>query len=317
MLQAIASLILALWLHVAPAAAAEVAYYPVPAGSHPHDVAPAPDGTVWYTAQFKGELGRLDPETGKVETVPLGAGSRPHGVIVGPDGAAWVTDSGLNANVRVDPKTKEVKVFPLPETFPGANLNTGTFDGKGIYWFTGQGGMYGRVDPATGKVDAWRAPKGRGPYGIATTPSGEVWYASLAGDHIAKIDPVSGQATVVEPPKPGVGPRRIWADSKSMLWVSFWNSGEVGRYDPANKTWKVWPLPNSKGGCYSVYVDDKDRVWLTDFVANAIVRFDPATETFESFPSNMRGASVRQMLGRPGEAWGAESGTDRLVVVRD
>jgi virginiamycin B lyase len=25
---------------------------------------------------------------------------------------------------------------------------------------------------------------------------------------------------------------------------------------------------------------------------------------------------VRQLLGRPGEVWGAESGTDRLVVVR-
>jgi len=25
---------------------------------------------------------------------------------------------------------------------------------------------------------------------------------------------------------------------------------------------------------------------------------------------------VRQILGRPGEVWGAESGTDRLVVVR-
>ena len=66
-------------------------------------------------------------------------------------------------------------------------------------------------------------------------------------------------------------------------------------------------LPNSKSGCYSVYVDDKDKVWVTDFVANAILRFDPATEKFESFPSNKRGAAVRQMLGRPGEAWGAES----------
>ena len=27
-------------------------------------------------------------------------------------------------------------------------------------------------------------------------------------------------------------------------------------------------------------------------------------------------ANVRQMAGRQGEAWGAESGTDRLVVVR-
>jgi virginiamycin B lyase len=55
---------------------------------------------------------------------------------------------------------------------------------------------------------------------------------------------------------------------------------------------------------------------VTDFIANAILRFDPATETFDSFPSNKRGAAVRQMLGRAGEAWGAESGTDRLVVLR-
>jgi virginiamycin B lyase len=46
------------------------------------------------------------------------------------------------------------------------------------------------------------------------------------------------------------------------------------------------------------------------------VRFDPATETFKSFPSDRDDANVRQLLGRPGEVWGAESGTDRLVVIR-
>jgi virginiamycin B lyase len=299
------------------ARAAQVSYYAVPRGAHPHDVAPAPDGTVWYTAQSQGALGSLDPKTGKATQIGLGAEAAPHGVIIGPDLAAWVTEGGQNAIVRVDPVTKAVKLFPLPKEFPNANLNTATFDRKGILWFTGQNGVYGRVDPASGKVDAWKAPKGVGPYGITTTPNGDVWYASLAGDHIAKIDLDSGAVTVVEPPKKGVGPRRIWSDSKGILWVSFWNSGEVGRYDPAAKAWKAWQLPNSTRGCYSVYVDDRDRIWLTDFSANAIVRFDPATEAFESFPSNTRGASVRQMLGRPGEAWGAESGNDRLVVVRD
>jgi virginiamycin B lyase len=288
----------------------------VQSGSHPHDVAAAPDGTVWFTAQGSGHLGILDPKTGKVERIVLGEGSAPHGVIVGPDGAAWITDSGQNANVRYDPKNKKLTLYRLPKNFPYANLNTGTFDKKGIYWFTGQSGFYGRVDPASGKVDAWKAPKGRGPYGIATTPSGEVWYASLAGDHIAKVDVVSGEATMVEPPKKGVGPRRIWSDSKGILWVSFWHSGEVGRYDPNAKTWKVWALPKSGTGCYSVYVDENDKVWLTDFIANAVVRFDPATEKFESFPSDKRGANVRQLLGRKGEVWGAESGTDRLVGLR-
>jgi virginiamycin B lyase len=52
-------------------------------------------------------------------------------------------------------------------------------------------------------------------------------------------------------------------------------------------------------------------------MANAIQRFDPKTEAYETFPSDKKSANVRQMLGRPGEAWGGESGTDRLVVIRD
>jgi virginiamycin B lyase len=298
------------------AVADTVHYFPVTAGAHPHDVAAAPDGTVWYTAQHHGALGILDPKTGKVEQVALGKGASPHGVIAGPDGAAWITESGLNAIARVEPKSRDVKLFPLPKGFERANLNTATFDKQGTLWFTGQSGVYGRLDPVSGKLDAWKAPKGSGPYGITTTPSGEVWYASLAGDHIARVDTATGAATVVDPPKPGVGPRRVWSDSKGVLWVSFWHSGEIGRYDPAQKMWKVFALPKSKSGCYSVYVDEKDKVWVTDFVANAILRFDPATEKFDTFHSNKRGAAVRQMLGRAGEVWGAESGTDRLVVVR-
>ena len=50
--------------------------------------------------------------------------------------------------------------------------------------------------------------------------------------------------------------------------------------------------------------------------ANALVRFDPVKEAFEVFPLPSPGANVRQLLGRHGEVWGAESGVDRLVVLR-
>ena len=129
----------------------DIVEYPVPSGSHPHDVAPAPDGTVWYTAQRAGELGRLDPSTGSTIHIPLGPGSAPHGVIVGPDGAPWITDSGLNAIVRVDPVTEAVTTFPLPQGSGYANLNTAVFDASGVLWFTGQSGVYGRLDPEEGR----------------------------------------------------------------------------------------------------------------------------------------------------------------------
>jgi virginiamycin B lyase len=299
-----------------PAAAAEVQYFPVPEGDHPHDVAPAPDGTVWYTGQRAGVLGRLDPKTGQVERIPLGEGSAPHGVVVGPDGAAWVTDSGLNAIVRVDPATKEVKAWPLPKERANANLNTPAFDGKGRVWFTGQAGIYGRFDPGTGAMDVWDAPKGRGPYGIDATPDGEIYYVSLAGSFLGKPDIETGETTVIEPSTKGAGTRRVWADSKGRLWVSEWNAGNLSVYDPASKEWRVFRLPGDAPHAYAVFVDDKDKVWVSDFAANAILRFDPETEAFDSFPSDKPDTAVRQMLGRPGEMWGAESGTDRLVVIR-
>jgi phosphohistidine phosphatase SixA len=40
--------------------------YKVFDGAGPHDVAPTASGKVWFTAQAAGELGRLDPRTGRV-----------------------------------------------------------------------------------------------------------------------------------------------------------------------------------------------------------------------------------------------------------
>jgi virginiamycin B lyase len=285
-------------------------------GGSPHDVAVGADGIVWYTAQRDGKLGRLDPTSGKVDLVSLGRGAAPHGVVIGPDAAPWVTEGGTNAIVRVDPQTREVKSWPLPEARGYVNLNTLTFDKRGRVWFTGQNGIYGRLDPRTGEMKVWDAPRGRGPYGIATTPDGAVYYASLAGSHIARVDLDTGAATVVEPPTKSQGARRVWSDSKGRVWVSEWNSGNVSRYDPKANAWKTWKLPGDAPRAYAVYVDDRDAVWLSEWSANAMVRFDPEAEKFETFPSDRRGANVRQILGRPGEVWAPESGADRLVVYR-
>lgn len=301
----------------APAAAAPgTRLFQLPDGARVHDVAPAPDGKVWYTAQRQGALGILDPRTGAVRQVPLGPDSAPHGVIQGPDGAAWITDSGQNAIVRFDPRTEKIDVWKLPADTGYANLNTGTFDGDGLHWFTGQNGIYGRLDPRTGKLDVWKDPDGRGPYGIAATPKGDVYYVSLAGSHLARIDRKTGAATIIEPPTKAQGARRIWSDSKGDLWISEWNSGQLSRYSPVSGQWKAWKLPGDKPRAYAVYVDERDIVWVTDFTANATLTFDPRAERWSTIPGSAAGANVRQILGRPGEVYLPESGTNRIMVVR-
>jgi virginiamycin B lyase len=206
----------------------------------PHDVAPSPDGTV---------MGRLDPATARITYVSLGSWSRPHGVIVGPDRNVWVTDSG------------------------NVDLNTAAFDARGVLWFTGQAGVIGSVDPSTGMVRVVKAPRGRGPYGITSSPDGYVYYASLAGDYVGRIDPETTEVTVYDPPAKGQGTRRVWADSLGILWITGWDSGNLLRLDPSSGRWKMFRVPSA-------------------------------------------GANVRQILGRHGELWAAESGANKLFVIR-
>ncbi|MCM2252982.1 MAG: lyase [Ramlibacter sp.] len=281
-----------------------------------HDLAPAPDGGVWFTAQASGHLGWFDPKSARTELIALGSGSSPHGVIQGPDRAAWITDSGQNAIVRVGWPDRKVKVFALPAGSPYANLNTAAFDGEGDLWFTGQGGYVGKLALKSGQVSVKEAPRGRGPYGICATPRGDVWWCSLAGSFIAKIDRRSGGSSIVEPPTRDQGARRVWSDSRGRIWVSEWNSGNLSMHDPATGGWSQWKLPGRSPKPYAVYVDERDIAWVSDFAGNAVFSFDPRSETFERHGFPRESANVRQILGRPGEVWLPESGTEHVSVIR-
>jgi virginiamycin B lyase len=294
-----------------------VVEYSVPPGSRPHDVAPAPDGRVWFTAQGAGSLGWLDPKNGSTRMISLGTGSRPHGVIIGPDGAPWVTDGGLNAIVRVDPSTLALHVYPLPDSAPAADLNTAAFDGGGTLWFTGEAGFYGRLSSATKRVEVFKAPEGPSPYGISSCADGMMYFVSLATSYLGRIDPSSGNVTVLRPPPPRQGTRRVWADAAGKLWITGWDSGNLLNYDTRSGKWRVFRLPGAHPKPYAVFVDANGSVWLSDVATNAILRFDPSSEKFSTFPLPTPNATVRQLLGRPGEIWGAESSSEKLVVIRE
>ena len=269
------------------------------AGSHPHDVAPAPDGGVWYTGQRDGTLGYLDPATGDVRDDParcrVRAPRRHHRAgrqrldhrrrpqRDRPGRRRHRRGHGLPAPcrpARCEPQHRRVRWRRHPLVHrPGRHLRPARSRDRR------DGGL--------------RRPGGSRPvrhHGDARR--GTIWYASLAGSHIAKVDRATGKATIVEPPTPNQGARRVWSDSRGRIWVSEWDAGQVGMHDPATGEWREWPLPGDGPQTYAVYVDDRDIVWLTDFGANAIVRFDPSTERFDpvELPSD---GSRRSSAPRP------------------
>ena len=238
-------------------------------------------------------------------------------MIVGPDGAPWITDGGLNAIVRVDPRTSARRALPAAREHRHANLNTAAFDRRGMLWFTGQSGIYGRLDPATGQMRGLRRAARRRPVrhhrrrrtATSTTPR---WPAATS----ARIDRRTGAATVLEPPTRGQGARRVWSDSRGRIWVSEWNAGKVGLYDPRSGAWREWRLPGASPHAVRG-LRRRARHRLAERLRrerDRAVRSGHARFTTLRLPS--AGAEVRQLLGRRGEVWGAESGTDKLVVVR-
>ena len=126
---------------------------------------------------------------------------------------------------------------------------------------------------------------------------------------------------VREPDRHGsIRARRVWSDSRGRIWVSEWNSGNLSMHDPAlgsgEKSWRAWKPPGEGSHMYAVYVDDKDKVWCTDWSSNTMLRFDPASERFDAITLPRAAASIRQILGRPGEVWLPESGTEHISVIR-
>ena len=57
-------------------------------------------------------------------------------------------------------------------------------------------------------------------------------------------------------------------------------------------------------------------MWVSDFADNSVLRFDPTSERFERFGFPREATSIRQILGRPGEVWLPESGTEHISVIR-
>ena len=69
-------------------------------------------------------------------------------------------------------------------------------------------------------------------------------------------------------------------------------------------------------GAHDVYPAPDGAMWFTAQSAGKLGRLDPRTEKFESFPLPDSYASVRQLAGRKGEVWGAESAADKLFMIK-
>jgi virginiamycin B lyase len=294
-----------------PAVKGQVREWDVPTPKFARDPAPAPDGSMYIAVMHGNRIARFDPATQKFREWDLPRGANPHGLVVDRQGLVFYTGNGNGTIGKLDPATGKVVEYQAPS---GGSPHTIIQGPDGILWFTVQDGRIGRLDPASGAITE-HATRG-GPYGLALSKDGAVWFCQLSGDRLGRLDPKTGQITEIDVKG---GPRRVAANADgSILWFAFYHSNELVKFDPiARKIVKTYRLPGgSGGGAYAVTVDGAGHPWVNEISANTVIRFDPATERMQVVKLPTGNTGIRKMIvAADGRLWYMGSHTGKIGVI--
>ncbi len=74
------------------------------------------------------------------------------------------------------------------------------------------------------------------PYGIDIAPDGTMWVGRLYANDLARIDPATGEVTLVD--FPYRGPRRLRIDADGVLWIVAFQDSLLVSYDPQTGVFK-------------------------------------------------------------------------------
>lgn len=203
-----------------------------------------------------------------------------------------------------------------PQTLAVWAIRTSDFDepahprmaADGTVFFTSYADV-GRLDPMTGALTTW--PIGIELNGLAVDETGAVWAVLTFGGELVRLDPSTGEKTVVLGPRIGLNHltstgSRIYAgyaggivaiEAASYTHYVEWNfdatvadlqvvggrihftddgTNSVGILDPAARTITRWEVPTGESGVNGIYVDEATgNIYFTERDVDKVGRLDP------------------------------------------
>lgn len=241
--------------------------FEIDAGTNPHNIVIAPNGTPWYTGNRNGRLVKMDPETGKITTYMISDTSvrDPHTMIFDQKGNAWFTAQRSAAVGHFDTKTEKFTIFKFPR---GTNPYGIVVDNNGRPWFDLFGtNKIGTIDPVKMEVKEYVLPAERSrPRRVEVTSDGAVWYGDYSRGFLGRLDPKTGQTEEwALPGGAGSLPYGMAVDDQDRIWVA-----ETGPTMPVKLV-----AFNTKKKVF------EHNIPLGDATPNSVrhMQFDPATKT--------------------------------------
>lgn len=254
--------------------------YDLEDGTGPHTVITNEAGA-WYAGNRAGHIGRIDPESGRIDKIMLpGDGRRDsHTMDFTRDGNIWFSVQWGNQVGHLDTRTGEIRLHEVTtaDARPYGLMN----DSADRPWIS----LFGTNRLATvaeigAEVQEFALPRSEArPRRLALTDDGRVWYVDFARGYLGYLQP---------------------------------GDGEV-------REWRT--PGGSDSAPYAIAVDGDGRVWFseTGMTPNRVVAFDPAAETFlPAIELHSGGGIIRHMTyhAPTNTLWfGADTGTVGRVEI--
>jgi virginiamycin B lyase len=239
------SMLVALVLVAGIACAGEITEFALPTDGHrPQAIVTGPDGNLWVTEVIKHEIVRVTP-SGEITEFPVTGKDVGvlQGIAAGPDGNIWFTSREENSVRRMTVKGDFNGEFKLPSAVPGKS----------------------------GMAGPW-------PREIIAGPDGNLWFAEMAANNIARITP-KGEITEFKIPTADAKPYSLTIGPDKNIWFTEWTQAKIGHITMDGK---ITELPVKNGG-REIACGADGNLWFTADKANAIGRLTPKGENTE-FP---------------------------------
>jgi len=238
-------------------------------------LAPGPSGSVWFTGYPNGNIGRLLPDGTVNSFSPIVDTGGTIAAAQDLDGSMWITDVNLGVVIRIDQQ--------------------------------GQVAAYSVPPPAGGRQLV-------GPYDLAATPDGTIWFTDPRTRSVGEITDPDGTPSIVERPvQDGTGPRSIATGPDGSVWVTLPKEG-IGRIDPAGSVQTI-PVRSGRDVVNNLAIARDGTIWLTT-TGRSILHVRPNGELLQRVL--MPGAAVGAdgiAIGRDGTVWAAATDANMLIEI--
>jgi streptogramin lyase len=239
--------------------------YPVPTSEYVflHGTAVDREGRVYWTEMHGGQLGELDPQSGKAvrHVLPIPGGGI--SVVVDAKDNIWYGVSNGMAIGELDGKTRALSTWSTPDL--DSNPYGMIVSRKGMLWYADlNNDQLVMFDPKTKRFTKHPTPsRPWGPRRLAEDSKGRLWFSGTMVDTLAAFDPATGKTEQFPFPMKYTQVFEIVVDSHDIVWMSDEIHNCLVKFELSTDQFTYYPLPQFHYyGPPKMELDQRGTLWF-------------------------------------------------------